>query len=210
MANDNLSILSLPCDLHGLVYSYLEWEDKLIFISLSKEISSLSKELSRDETRQALLSQIFIQDSFRDRVCTLVLPCHIDLNLSSWDGERNPTTDECLYRLRDVRCLRLSYCGGFTDAGLAYLRNLNQIYLCGCHQITDEGLRHLGNLESLNLSDCRGITDVGLMSLKKLKEIILYGCRQITDEGLRHLGNLQYLDLSSEGDQSLTLSSGHR
>jgi hypothetical protein len=40
------ALSSLPCDLHGLVYSYLEWREKMIFILVSKEISSLHK-LSR-------------------------------------------------------------------------------------------------------------------------------------------------------------------
>jgi hypothetical protein len=43
MALSLASLSSLPCDLHGLVYSYLERREKMIFISLSKEISSLSR-----------------------------------------------------------------------------------------------------------------------------------------------------------------------
>jgi hypothetical protein len=42
------SLSSLPCDLHGLVYSYLEWDDKLFSL----------QELSRDETPENILSQI--------------------------------------------------------------------------------------------------------------------------------------------------------
>jgi hypothetical protein len=185
IANDNSSILFLPCDLHGLVYSYLEWDEKMIFISLSKEISSLSRSYREMRLNYSFSHKYSFRKKFRDRVCAVVLPCHIDLNLSSWDGERDPITDECLHQLRDVRCLDLSCSRGFTYADLAFRQ-----------QITDIGLRHLGNLQSLDLSYCRGFTDAGLAYLRNLKKINLACCDQITDEGLRHLGNLQSLGLS--------------
>jgi hypothetical protein len=108
----------LPCDLHGLVYSYLDWTEKMIFISLCKEIYSLSRsyrEMRLD--KPSSLKYALNEDSFRDRVCSLVLPCHVALDLCH-DHE---IIDEILIRLADVGALNLSRCRGFTDAGLAYL-----------------------------------------------------------------------------------------
>jgi hypothetical protein len=212
----SLSCLSsLPCDLHGLVYSYLEWREKLIFISLSKEISSLLSRSYREMRLKRPSSLKFaLNQSFRERVCSLVLPCHVELELS-WCHDFTDAalihlgnvhslnlscckqiTDAGLCHLGNVHSLDLSGCEAITDAGLAYLRNVKKISLSGCHQITDEGLHHLGNLQSLDLSHCLRINDAGLAYLRNIKDINLSNCHQITDAGLRHLGNVQCLNLS--------------
>jgi hypothetical protein len=184
---------SLPCDLHGLIYSYLDWTEKKIFICVCKEIYSLSRSYREMRLNEpSSLKYALNEESFRDRVCSLVLPCHVTLEL--WPF--HVITDAVLIHLGDVGSLDLSHCLGFTDGGLAYLGNLKEIDLSYCQQITDAGLRHLGSLQSLNLSHCRGFTDAGLAYLGNLKEINLSYCPQITDEGLRHLGNLLSLNLS--------------
>jgi hypothetical protein len=109
-----------------------------------------------------------INESFRERVCSLVLPGHVQLDL------------------RSLHC---------TDVELINLGNVHSLKILRDH-VTDAGLSHLGNLQSLNLSECEGFTDTGLAYLRNLKKINLTSCHQITDEGLRHLGNLQILDLS--------------
>jgi hypothetical protein len=165
-------IISLPCDLHGLVYSYLEWNEKLIFILVSKEISSLSSSYREMRLKKTFSLEYALNESFRERVCSLILPCHVKLDLSG---------------CHDSPC---------TDATLIHLGNVHSLKLSRNHLVTDQGLRHLGNLHSLDLSSCRGITDAGLAYLGNLKAISLSDCHQVTDGGLRHLGNLQYLDLS--------------
>jgi hypothetical protein len=162
------SLSSLPCDLHGLIYSYLEWDEKLIFISLSEEITSLSKSYREMRLSRFSSFEYALHESFREIVCSSVLPCHVELDL----------------------------CVDGTDAELIHLGNVYSLTLARCHLITDEGLRHLGNLQSLNFTGCRGFTDAGLAYLGNLKEIKLSYCQQITDAGLRHLGNVQSLNLS--------------
>jgi hypothetical protein len=103
--------------------------------------------LNKHSSRKYALNE----ESFRDRVCSLVLPCHVALELFGYQE----ITDAALVNLGNVGSLNLSYCRGFTDAGLAYLGNLKEINLSSCSQITDAGIRHLGNLQSLNLSLCR-------------------------------------------------------
>jgi hypothetical protein len=143
----------LPCDLHGLVYSYLDWREKMIFISVSKEIHSLSRSYREMRLKQSSsIKYALNEESFRDRVCSLVLPCHVALDLCHSDKILDEISDEILIHLADVGSLNLSWCHGFTDAGLASLGNLKDIILSSCHQITDAGLRHLGNLHSLDLS----------------------------------------------------------
>jgi hypothetical protein len=191
----------LPCDLHGLVYSYLDWTEKMIFISVSKEIHSLSRSYREIRlNKPSSIKYALNEDSFRDRVCSLVLPCHVALNLCCDRQPNFKITDETLIHLGNVGSLNISYCQRFTNAGLAYLHNVNNLNLLFCNQITDEGLRHLGNLQSLNLSFCDQITDAGLAYLGHLKKINLSYCHRITDAGLVHLKNLrQLLSLSFLG-----------
>jgi hypothetical protein len=74
-----------------------------------------------------------LKESFRESVCSLVLPCHVKLDLS-WSRDS-------------------------TDATLIHVGNVHSLKLSGCQKITDAGLRHLGNLQYLNLSSWKGITD---------------------------------------------------
>jgi hypothetical protein len=159
---------SLPCDVHGLVYSYLSWKEKLNFISICKEFY-LSSSRSYREMRLGLRESLKYarNESFRQRVCTLVLPYHVSLDLR-WCRQIN---DNDLMRLSNVQALNLSWCCGITDAGLAHLGNLQEINLSNCDQITDQGLRHLGNVVSLNLSSCPGITPAGVALLEKSRSI---------------------------------------
>jgi hypothetical protein len=76
-----------------------------------------------------------LSGSFRDRVCSSVLPCHVALRFC--EDIYVPLID--LGNASD--CLRI------TGAGLAYLGNVREIDLS-----SNEGLRHLGNLQSLVLS----------------------------------------------------------
>jgi hypothetical protein len=192
----------LPCDLHGLVYSYLSWREK-IFISVSKEIYYLSKSYREIRlNKPSSLQYALNEESFRDRVCSLVLPCHVTLRLR----HREQISDAALTHLGNVGSLSLSCCIGFTDAGLSSLGNLKEIDLLGCRQLTDTGLLHLGNLQSLDLTGCRGFTDTGLAYLGNLEKINLSYCHlchlgnlrslKFTDAGLAYLGNLKKIDLS--------------
>jgi hypothetical protein len=178
---------SLPSELHGLIYSCLAWQEKMVFMTLSKEISSLSRSYREMRLNKTFSLEYALNESFRDRVSSLASPCHVDLNLS-WDDQ---ITDELISHLGNVRMINLSFCKQITDAGLAHLGNVKEIHLSSCHQITDEGLRHLGNgkVQILDLYCCHGFTDAGLAHIGNVKEIDLSCCHQITDEGLRHLGN---------------------
>jgi hypothetical protein len=86
------SLSSLPCDLHGLVYSYLEWNEKMIFISFSKEISSLSRSYREMKLKKTFSLEYALNESFRESVCSLVLPCHVELDLS-WCHDYGYDTD---------------------------------------------------------------------------------------------------------------------
>jgi hypothetical protein len=209
-------MLCLPSDLHGLIYSYLEWKEKLIFIHISKGIYSFSRNYREMSLNKVFSLQYATNEYFRGRVSSLVLHSHVDLyltccsqitdlELSQLGGDDireidlsgcDQITDEGLCHLRNLQSLDLSRCTGITDAGLSNLRNLKELFLTWCPQITDHGLCRLGNLQYLNLSYCLGITDAGLVSLRNLKEINLQGCDQITDEGLRHCCHLDSLNLS--------------
>jgi hypothetical protein len=185
---------SLPSELHGLIYSCLIWKEKMVFMTLSKEISSLSRSYREMRLKKTFSLEYALNKSFQDRVSSLASPCHVDLNLPRHDQ----ITDELISHLGNVRMIRLPFCHQITDAGLAHLGNVNKIDLSGCSQITDEGLRHLGNgnVQILNLTRCQGFTDAGLAHLGNVREIYLSYCHQITDAGLAHLGNVKEIDLS--------------
>jgi hypothetical protein len=137
----------LPSDLHGLVYSYLDWREKKILISLCKEIYSLSRSYREIRLNRPASIKYALDESFRDRVSSLALPYRVALN---YYGEE--IFDAFLVHLGEVGTLNVKCCCGLTNAGLAYLGNVKEIDLACCHQITDEGLRHLGNLQSLDRS----------------------------------------------------------
>jgi hypothetical protein len=141
------TLSSLPCDLHGLVYSYLEWKEKMSFILVSKEITSLSRSYREMRINRGCSVKYVdpyddvLRRPFRDCVYSLVMPCHVELNLSLFRSA-GLLTDEYLRHLGNLQSLNLSESRGFTDAGLAYLGDLKKINLSSCQQITDEGLRH--------------------------------------------------------------------
>jgi hypothetical protein len=183
LVRESMSLLqSIPSELHGLIYSCLTWKEKMTFMTLSKEISSLSRSYREMRLKPNFSLEYALNESFRDRVSSLASPCHVDLKLTQHDQQK--ITDEFISHVGNVRMINLSTCQGFTNAGLAHLGNVKEINLWCCHQITDEGLRHLGNgkVQILKFSHCHGFTDAGLAHLGNVKEIHLSLCHQITDD----------------------------
>jgi hypothetical protein len=104
--------------------------------------------------------------------------------------------------VRLLKKLERLECHSATDADLAYLRGLDQLYRVDVSgsQITDAGLRPLGDLPALQilLLNDTNITGDGLRNLRGLKHIHHIGLDDtpMTDAGLKHLGeigNLQTL-----------------
>jgi hypothetical protein len=89
--------VSLPCDLHSLIYSFLEIEEKLIFISISKEITSHARSYRVMGFSKLSLEYVH-NESFRKQVSSLVLPCHLELHFTF----ENEITDAELSSLEDV------------------------------------------------------------------------------------------------------------
>ena len=85
-------------------------------------------------------------------------------------------------------------CTGVTDAGLAHLRNAEEIYLNGT-EVTDAGLAHLTKVKVIDLSHTK-VTDAGLAHLRNVENIDLGCCKNITDAGLAHLTNVKEIHLN--------------
>lgn len=110
-------------------------------------------------------------------------------------------TDDGLARLAkldlpQLHMLALGYCQNITDAGLAYIgqmQTITQLMLTGSPQITDAGLPKLlamKNLTYLDLRGCAGITDRGLQALAtktNWQKILLGGCSSVTANGVAQL-----------------------
>ncbi len=98
--------------------------------------------------------------------------------------------------------------GGFTDAGMEYLKDSKSLRILNISsQIKDEGLKHLAeidSLENLGMHWVEGITDAGmehLVKAKLLKKLDIWHSK-VTDKGLailRGVKMLDYLDLPREG-----------
>jgi hypothetical protein len=115
--------------------------------------------------------------------------------------EEAKITDNGLARLAkldlpQLHTLALGYCQNITDAGLAYvgqMQTITQLILTGSPQITDAGLPKLlamRNLAYLDLRGCPGITDHGLQVLAaktNWQEILLGGCPNVTANGVARL-----------------------
>jgi hypothetical protein len=204
----------LPSDAHSVIYSFLKWHEKRIFISLSREIYFNSRSYREIKFNRTFSEEFAFNESFRERVCELIFPHHVQLNLSRCKGLTDEAlihlgdvqsldlydcriTDEGVRHLGSVHTLNLGSCTQLTDEGICYLGNVHTLDLRSCDQLTDEGIRHLGNVKNLNLSRCRYITDQGIRHLGNVHTLHLSNCPQITDEGVRHLGQVTDLDLYS-------------
>jgi hypothetical protein len=205
----------LPCELHGLIYCYLEWRDKKSFISLSKDIYSNSRSYRELKLNKRSSLDYILKESFRERISTRVLLCHVRLLAPHCRYITDTTlthlgdihtlklsccsriTDEGLRHLGRVHTLDLSSCGRITDAGVAYLGNIHNLNLFNCGLLTDAATHHLGRVHTLDLSYCNRITDAGLAHLGGIHTLKLVGCVLITDAGLASLGGVHTLDLSN-------------
>jgi hypothetical protein len=163
----------LPSDCHSLIYCFLgSADERLSFLSLAREIYFKSQSYREMKLSPTASRQYALNQSFREKIHSLVRPGHLHLNLSNF----RQLTQINLAELRHARTLLLSNCSQLTDASVASL-SLGQVEtldLSKCNQVSDEGVAHLGHVHCLNLSMCY----------------------RVTDEGLRHLGNVQTLLLS--------------
>jgi hypothetical protein len=148
-------------ELHGLIYSYLDWGEKLNFISISREIYLSSGNYRQLKLKQGTSRQYVSDELFRKRLNSLVSRCNIELNLQRYDLVTNAEMESLEVQSLDIT---------------------------GCKQISDAGLAHLGGVRSLNASNCNRITDAGMIYLGRVHHLVLLGCTQITDAGLTHLG----------------------
>jgi hypothetical protein len=128
-------ILLLATDIHSVIYSFLELKDKLIYISLAKEIFFNSRTYRVLNLNQRFSEEYVLVPSFRERISPLVLLCHISLSLA--------------------------HCHCINDADLAGIGNVGSLDLTGCDQITNVGLAYLSHIKSLYLSGCDHISDLG-------------------------------------------------
>jgi hypothetical protein len=186
------NLLAIPYELHGHIYSYLEWGEKMKFISISREISSHSRNYRQLKLNNNFSDKYAHNASFRANVLALVNVNNLDVNLSgNW-----MLPDACLIQLADVCALNLSGCGGITDAGLVHLGCVRNLDLSRSCNFTDAGLVHLGRVQRLNLSSCFQVTDCGLAHLGSVQTLLLRANPQITDQGLRYLVGVHHLDIS--------------
>jgi hypothetical protein len=169
-----ISLTSLPCDSHSLIYSYLNNLERFYFFNISKVINSDRKNYQEMKLNPASSLRYVRDEIFRDRVSSLVMPGHLDLNLLN----ETPTQQ-------------------LTDIEINHMGNVGALSLLGSQEITDEGLWSLGHLQCLRWFDCSVITDLGFSYLGNLKELMLSNCDQITDEGFHYLWKLQSLSLDS-------------
>jgi hypothetical protein len=210
-----MKLLTLPSDCHSLIYCFLESADeRLSFLSLSREIYFKSQSYREMKLRPMASRQYALDQSFREKIHSLVRPGHLHLNLSksrlnddtashlgdvfsldlSWCPD---ISDESLCHLGNVHILNLSECPLITDEGVRYLGGVHTLDLSSCFQITDECLAHLTHVQSLNLSSCRRITDAGLCHLQYIQSLNLSSCTRITDAGLLHLQHVRSLNISA-------------
>ena len=108
--------------------------------------------------------------------------------------------DADLAALRDIRALKLLYCSGITDAGLAHLRSIHTLYLSNCcADVTDAGLAHMRGMHTLKVDASRGIKGAGLVRLRGLHTLEMERCGGITGACLVHLRGLHRLSIQDCG-----------
>jgi hypothetical protein len=98
-----------------VVYSFLDWVDKIAFISLSKEISANSRTYRELKFNKTFSVEYALNESFRERVHNLSLSCNLSLNLSKYQV----ITGQIISQLGNVCSLNLGRCQQITDAGVS-------------------------------------------------------------------------------------------
>lgn len=101
---------------------------------------------------------------------------------------------QIVHDLPALRLLDLRNCAQVTNAGIEFLRNLENLRVLrlGGHQINDATLALVGRMRSLVALTVQEavITDAGLAQLRglPLEELQFFRCYGVSDEGLRHFG----------------------
>jgi hypothetical protein len=141
------SLSSLPNDLHSFIYSFLKRTEKLIFISLSKDIYLRSQHYREMKfTRKASLNYAF-DHKFKERVLALVFARNISLNLWEITDEQMSSLD-----VGNVHFIHFAMCKEITEAGVAHLSKVHSLSFFNCHGITDACLAYLSDVHDLNIS----------------------------------------------------------
>jgi len=114
-------------------------------------------------------------------------------------------TDRAMLDLKQIPTLEYLHLpsGGFTDAGLKHIAELQNLrYLCvggsSDSPLTDESLRYVGQLKNLDILYIGEavFSDSGIKHIAKLtnlKSLILFNADQLTNKGLAELASLQSL-----------------
>jgi hypothetical protein len=98
---------NLPCELHGVIYSFLDWKDKLEFISISREIYFRAK-IYRELFLKAPWSLQYAQSEiFRETISTVISPSNLKLYFS-YPTIRMLITDPDLPNLSNVHTICLN------------------------------------------------------------------------------------------------------
>lgn len=108
-----------------------------------------------------------------ENLCKLHSLCALEkLNVSR--SEVNDNVLRCVGTLRKLRDLNIGSCGGVTDVGLGFLRDLEleRLNLSRCKStVTDVGLRCLNNekMKMLNVYCCEGVKKDALMAFRGVR-----------------------------------------
>jgi hypothetical protein len=168
-----MNFSTLPSDLYGLIYSYLKWHEKVIFISLTREIYSNSRPYREFKFTRKQSRRYATESLFREHISHLALESHLKLRLGYLRLEKSSLI-----------------CNQTTDESVMHLGHVHTLDLSRWNQITDQSVMNFGGLHTLILR-YSSITDRSLACLSQLHTIILSHCRHITDAGLVHLRHVQ-------------------
>jgi hypothetical protein len=124
-------------DVHSLIYSYLESSERIIFLSVAKEIFLNSKCYRQLSLNGTIAREYLFNKLFRERVDEKILPYNLSLDLAQGKVKVNEIGFQKV-----------------TDAYVASLGGVHTLNLRSCYWITNEGIRHLGNVHTLLLSGC--------------------------------------------------------
>jgi hypothetical protein len=183
---------SLPVDLLGHIYSFLKWEERLLFLLISKQIHSTSI-LYRDmRFSQRFTEEYALNQNFRERVQTLSLPPNVRFHLSVLSPQ---LTDEAFSHLGRVAMLTIGNCSTLIDDNLRHFGRVHTLSLTTGLRITDVGLSHLGSVQSLSLRSFPHITDTGVAHLSHVHTLRLIDCPRVTDAVLYHLSGVRIVEI---------------